>query len=228
MTTQKSLKNKAAGGSCWRQIGSILFLFVLVGISPAWADFDGDGIPDNLEIKFITSGPTLMSINAGGSTSPGAELREGSESVNITTSTTGLWRPNSFGADRFSYLESITGNGVFTFNFDKPVFDLEFMTGNLHTLNGLAEIGNFSLTFEDGTVLTNVDFTIFPDAIAPGATYGLFGPSQSSTANLATKIISGSENFIQAALPGQSAARFRLVVNPAVYENTRRSEWTHR
>ena len=154
-------------------------------------DDDNDGILDTVEgsctagVKWAITSPEDPIANSSGDIL--ATLTSGGVVVNATVSTNGGFFRASF-AERINYSENTKGNGTYTIALDTAIENVTLYVDNIGKSNNSRDplLGDFTLVFEDGTVINNAAFTVTQ------ATGG-FIKGGSSTEGLIKKTVNGKE-----------------------------------
>ena len=182
------------------------------------ADTDMDGISDADEGYYLSATSALMEVTTGGNVAPVATLTENDHDALLSLTTLNGNIKHSFAGERkFRLSEATAANGVYTITPSRPLFEAEFLLDNFVPENS---VGNFSITLEDGSILNNVDFSIFPDVMTSGAVLGKFDALDTSSRDLGVKDSStGVHRIVAPANPtDQFAARFKLEIAPEFYD----------
>lgn len=160
---------------------------------------EGDPAPDPWEpppTKTVELSD-VSSFSGTGSTNNSATgtIGDGSVDTNFQISTTG--DIIGFVNNKVRFREGEVNAGTYTIDFDDPLTNLEFFVGNFTNTqddhNNL--LGNFKVELSDGTVLNNANFTILPDAITGGGTFGEF-TTWGSTNELLTQVSQGGASWV--------------------------------
>lgn len=137
------------------------------------------------------------SFNGTSSTTSTADgtIGGGGINTNFSVSTTG--DIIGFSGNRVRFREGEVNAGTYTIDFDDPITNAEFWIGNFTNTeddhNNL--LGNFKVTLSDGTVMSNAQFSILPDAIAPNSTFGEF-TTVGSTSELVTMVNQAGTTYV--------------------------------
>jgi len=153
----------------------IMLSFLLASTISYAQDTDGDNVVDTIDLDDDNDGildtdegvcQTSTKWDTGGTTAgtgnQNATFTFGSSVVNATISTTGGLFLAGVETDILRFNEDLPGNGTYTISLDASLENITFFIGNLGTDNLIPPplVGNFTLTLEDGTVITNAPFTV--------------------------------------------------------------------
>ena len=180
-------------------------------------DDDNDGILDDVE---GSPGPAILSdINIADSENATAELDWGN--LTITASNGGQITGFNGTTGYLNIQEGVPG-ATYNISSDTPLYGVQFLVDNLFLdtvvpANGANSFGNFQLTLSDGSVISNAQFELIDDTIAPNSSIGPFETSPVANSPLEVVTIDGAE-YVRSTgnyTTDQSAGRIRFV-DPAI------------
>ncbi len=170
---------------------------ILLDIPPEHESEEGE--PAEPPVEHVIGGVGSLDFSGGVSTGVGGSasgvIGDGAIETTFTTTTDTGQILGSFG-NQVAFRESPDADGVFTTTFDAPITDLELFVGNLAGVANDNLLGNFTVTLSDGTVINNAAFSVIPDTVVGGATYGEF-TSQNSDRDLLEQVNIGGINYVR-------------------------------
>ncbi len=172
-------------------------------------DFDGDGISNGAE-SCTVSGYDVMEVTTAG-VEPSATLVNGVNQATLDFRFEGgeTFRSSTIGTDRFSMSELLAYVGTYSVVSSQPMFSVDILFDNF--VPG-TEFGNFILTLADGSVVSNADFTIYPDVISASAQLGDFSAlGSSTTASMVKDSSTGVHRFTGNSPTNQFGGRIKLL-----------------
>lgn len=167
-------------------------------VPPTHESEEGDVVVD--PIVHVVGGNGSIDFSGGVTNGTGGSVSgvigDGTTDTTYTTTTdTGRINGTS-GGNLIAFAETPGDPGTFTTTFADPIADLELYIGNLMGDPNENIVGNFTVTLSDGTVLNNAAFSILPDAITPGGTYGAFN-SGFTDQELLTSVNIGGLDYVK-------------------------------